>query len=91
MSKIFKDGLKTSPNYNSVGVSAEFSKFLGEWRRRGKPLTLRFGDVIICFVIPKKVSQTSSLSVTNRPLRNTWLFLFNKLNVVLETQRSMQQ
>ena len=32
--KIFKDNLKTSPNNNSIGVSAEFSKFLeGEKRQ----------------------------------------------------------
>ena len=28
--KIFKDNLKTSRNNNSIGLSAEFSKFLGE-------------------------------------------------------------
>ena len=57
MSKIFKDGLKTSPNNNSVDVSVEFSKFLGARRRRGKTVTLRFGDAIICLIIyisPKK-------------------------------------
>ena len=32
--KIFKDNLKTSPNNNSLGVSAEFSKFLGGEKRQ---------------------------------------------------------
>ena len=35
MSKIFNDGLKTSPNNDSVGVSAEFSKFpMGRGKKR---------------------------------------------------------
>ena len=52
MSKIFKDGQKTIPNNNSMGESAEFSKFSGGGRRRGKGVTVRFGDVIICLIIP---------------------------------------
>ena len=32
--KIFKDNLKTSPNNNSIGVSAKFSKFLGGEKRQ---------------------------------------------------------
>ena len=34
VSKIFKDGLKTSPNNNSMGVSAEFSKFPEVWEEK---------------------------------------------------------
>ena len=36
MSKIFKDDLKTSPNNNSAGVSAEFSKFPGNGGKEAK-------------------------------------------------------
>ena len=55
-------------------------------------MTLHFDDVIICdYIRPKKGSQTSSLSLTNRPRRNTWIFLFNKLNVVFETLRPVQR
>ena len=68
MPKIFKDGLQTSPNNNSMGESAAFSKFPVGWGRRGKTVTLRFGDVIICLIMSAlKNSLTNSLSVTNRP------------------------
>ena len=60
-------------------------------------MTLRFGDKtvnnnnLLDYVSRKKGSQTSSLSVTNRLRLNTWLFLFNKLNVVLEILQPAQQ
>ena len=86
MSKVFRDGLKTSPNNNSMGVSAEFSKFPVGWREKKQNMTLRLGDLIICLIMSalKKFTNKHSLSVINRPLQNIWLVLFRELNVVLE-------
>ena len=50
MTTIFKDNLKTSPNNNSIGVSAELSKFLGVREEAScasmTTVTLRLNDVI---------------------------------------------
>ena len=56
-------------------------------------MSLRFGDILNLFdyVSPVKGPQTGSLLVTNRPRRNTWLFLFNKLHVFIETLRPGQE
>ena len=49
-------------------------------KRRGKSVTMRFGDVIIGVVMSApKCLQTGNLSVVVRRRRSTWLFLFNKL------------
>ena len=64
MSKIFTDELKTRPNSNYMGVNTVFKIFgMRGWGRRGKTVTLCFGDVIL---------------VTNRPRPNTWCFLCSK-------------
>ena len=39
----------------------------------------------------KKGLSTGNLSVTNRPRRNAWLFLFNKLHLVTQTLEPEQQ
>ena len=55
---------------------------------------MRFGGVIIRVItsVPQKDFQTSNLSITNRPRRNTWLlFLLNKLHFITQTLRPEQQ
>ena len=55
MLKIFKDNLKTSPNNNSIGVSVEFSKFLGGREEAScasmTTVTFCFDDVIACVIM----------------------------------------
>ena len=50
MSKIFKDGIKTSPNNNSMKYEQDFQNFRGV-EKRGKTVTLHFDDAIICLIL----------------------------------------
>ena len=76
VSKTFEDDLKTNPNNN-----CKRRVFIICGERRGKTVTMRFGNVIVGMIMSAlKRSQTGSLSVTKRRRRNTALFLFSKIN-----------
>ena len=77
-SKTIDDDLKASLNNNGIGVTPSFQSFL---EKRGKTVTLRFGDVIIDMIISAlKSLQTISLLGTNRRRRNSRTFLLNKFS-----------
>ena len=59
MSQIFKNGLKRSPNNNTMGVSAEFSKFPGVWEenRKNCDVSLWWRNNLLDYVSPKKIHK----------------------------------